>query len=108
MRNEILKGHLDMMLLAALRGKPLHGYAIIEALRSGSEGVFDLPEGTIYPALHRLEANGLLLSDWAETNGRKRRVYSLTSNGKKALKDQKQTWSSFARAVTNVLGASHA
>ena len=64
MRPELLKGHLDALLLAVLEPGPQHGYAVIEVLRSGSEGALDLPTGTVYPALHRLERAGLIASDW--------------------------------------------
>jgi transcriptional regulator len=105
MKGETLKGHLDMLILAAVRGEPRHGYAIIEALRLRSRGVFDLAEGTIYPALHRLERVGLLASRWAEHDGRRRRVYRLTRGGRSALSDQTEQWSLFSRAVTAVVGA---
>ena len=64
MEGEILKGHLDMIVLAALAGGPAHGYAVIQEINRRSGGTFDLPEGTIYPVLHRLEKNGLLSSRW--------------------------------------------
>ncbi len=94
-----------MLILAAVRSEPRHGYAIIESLRLRSSGAFDLAEGTIYPALHRLERGGLLASRWAEHEGRKRRVYRLTRSGRTALADQTEQWSLFARAVTAVVGA---
>ena len=65
MKPEALKGHLDALLLAVVAKEPAHGYAILERLRDRSAGAFDLPEGTIYPALHRLEDAGLLKSSWA-------------------------------------------
>ncbi|MGA2828051.1 MAG: PadR family transcriptional regulator [Streptosporangiaceae bacterium] len=65
MNRERIKGHLDLLLLSVLAAGPAHGYAIIAALRERSEGTFDLPEGTIYPALHRLEDAKLLSSSWA-------------------------------------------
>jgi DNA-binding PadR family transcriptional regulator len=65
MRAEALKGHLDGLLLAVVAEEPAHGYAIVERLRDRSGGAFDLPEGTVYPALHRLEQAGLLKSSWA-------------------------------------------
>ncbi len=74
MNAEKLKGHLDLLLLAAVRAHPAHGYAIAETLRARSAGTFDLPEGTLYPALHRLEKAGSLASRWSEVNGRRRRV----------------------------------
>ena len=81
MRAETLKGHLDGMLLAVLEDGPRHGYAIMEVLRTGSGGRFDLPTGTIYPALHRLERASLVQTTWAEAGGRRRRLYELTRPG---------------------------
>ena len=72
MTGEALKGHLDLLLLAVLADGPAHGYVVIESLRQRSEGVFDLPEGTIYPALHRLESQGLLGSRWSEDSARRK------------------------------------
>src|SRR5882724_3901585 len=62
LKGEILKGHLELLILSAVRHRPLHGYAIVEAIRADSRGTFDLPEGTLYPALHRLEESGVLKS----------------------------------------------
>jgi DNA-binding PadR family transcriptional regulator len=104
MRTEILKGHLETMLLAVLEEAPSHGYAVIESLRSRSGGKFDLPEGTVYPALHRLERDGLIESEWDTDSGRKRRVYRLTQDGKKALAEQVQEFWSFMGGMTAVLG----
>lgn len=103
MRAESLKGHLDGMILAVVGTAPAHGYAVIEELRRRSAGTFDLPEGTVYPALHRLEAEGLLTSTWASANGRKRRVYRLTRRGRSALTRRRQEWTDFSRAVQGVL-----
>ena len=103
MKAETLKGHLDALVLAVLAGEPLHGYAVIEALRRRSDGAFELAEGTLYPVLHRLEADGLLSSSWSEAAGRRRRVYRLTRNGRRALARRREEWSSFVRAVDSVL-----
>jgi DNA-binding PadR family transcriptional regulator len=103
MRAEALKGHLDGLLLAVLENGPAHGYAVIEALRTGSGGEFDLPTGTVYPALHRLEALGLVASAWSNGNGRQRRTYRLTAAGKKALAEQRSTWHRFSGAVTSIM-----
>jgi PadR family transcriptional regulator len=65
MRGETVKGYLDLLLLAELERGPGHGYALIERIRERSDGTFDFPEGTIYPALHRLERGGLLVSKWS-------------------------------------------
>jgi|SRR3954470_14812642 PadR family transcriptional regulator PadR len=103
---EPLKGHLDMLMLSVLDGGEAHGYRVIEHLRAASGGVFDLPEGTVYPVLHRLERAGYLRSRWAKGAGPKRRVYTLTSRGRRALDGQKESWQAFTRAVSAVIGAS--
>jgi DNA-binding PadR family transcriptional regulator len=103
MRPELLKGHLDGLLMAALAGGPLHGYAVKEALRSGSGGTFDLPTGTVYPALHRLERAGLIRSDWSTVGGRRRRTYELTDAGARALSEERSTWREFAAAMSAML-----
>ena len=103
MRAESLKGHLDGMILAVLAAAPAHGYAVIESLKRRSGGVFDLPEGTIYPALHRLEAEGLLESGWIDASGRRRRVYRLTRRGRGALGERRNEWRRFSSAVEGVL-----
>jgi PadR family transcriptional regulator PadR len=100
---QALKGHLDMLLLAALAGGPRHGYAVMEALREGSSGRFDLPTGTVYPALHRLEAAGLIAGTWSVVEGRRRRSYQLTPAGRRGLSDARTGWQEFAAAVTTVL-----
>jgi PadR family transcriptional regulator PadR len=99
MIGEALKGHLDLLLLAILAEGPRHGYAMIETLRQRSSGTFDLPEGTIYPALHRLEKQGLLSSDWREESGHRKRIYKLTSKGRQALSQRQQEWLNFSQAV---------
>src|SRR6266508_4797282 len=91
MRAEALKGHLDGMLLATLEDGPRHGYAVIEALRTASGGRFDLPTGTVYPALHRLERAGLVRGSWSTVSGRRRRTYELTPAGTSVRRDRKST-----------------
>jgi DNA-binding PadR family transcriptional regulator len=103
MRAETLKGHLDGLLLASLEAGPRHGYAIMEALRTGSGGQFDLPTGTIYPALRRLEQAGLIRGTWSEAGGRRRRVYDLTPAGRRMLGAERGTWREFSAAVTALL-----
>ena len=97
------RGHLDLLLLAVLRRGPLHGYAVIAGLRDSSDGEFDLPEGTVYPALHKLEREGLVASGWSALDGRKRRVYELTAPGRAALAAKKKEWATFTRGVEAVL-----
>ncbi|MDQ3632183.1 MAG: PadR family transcriptional regulator [Actinomycetota bacterium] len=103
MKSETSKGHLDLLLLAALRDGPAHGYAVISSLKRRSEGAFDLQEGTIYPALHRLESSGMIGSEWSVENGRRRRVYSLTRDGRRVLEEKTSAWRSFSRAMTGAL-----
>ena len=103
MRAETLKGHLDGILLAVLEPGPRHGYAIMEALRVRSGGQVDLPNGTVYPALHRLERAGLVQASWSEAGGRRRRVYQLTPAGRHALDTERSTWRDFSAAVTTLL-----
>ena len=104
MRREQLKGHLDLLLLTVLADGPAHGYAIIGELRERSAEEFTLPEGTIYPALHRLEAAGLLRSSWAEQAGRRRRLYELTAKGVSVLADLQGEWRRFSTGVQAVVG----
>jgi transcriptional regulator len=104
MIGETLKGHLDLLLLAVLQNGPAHGYAIIETLRLRSAEVFDLQEGTIYPALHRLEAQGLLVSDWSDDTGRRKRVYRLTPRGQEALSQRQDEWRRFSQAINQTIG----
>src|SRR3954469_23179846 len=103
MKADALRGHLDALVLATLRGGPAHGYAVIEELKHRSEGAFDLAEGTVYPVLHRLEADGLLASSWSTASGRRRRVYRRTRRGRAALAKRRGEWQQFARAVEAVL-----
>jgi len=104
MTGEPLKGHLDLLLLSILSNGPAHGYVIIESLRTKSKGTFDLPEGTVYPALHRLEDQGLLASSWSEDTGRRKRIYQLTPKGQQALTKRQEEWLKFAKAVNATVG----
>jgi PadR family transcriptional regulator PadR len=109
MEAEMLKGHLDAIVLAALEAGPAHGYAIIETIKRNSNNTFDLPEGTVYPALHRLEAAGLLSSAWmTPPGGRRRRLYSLSKAGSAALADRRKAWDRFSQAVDALLGGGRA
>jgi transcriptional regulator len=99
----MLKGHLDLLVLAVVAARPCHGYAVIEELRARSGDAFDLPEGTVYPALHRLERAGLLESDWTQDAGRRRRTYRLSAKGRTALAEERSTWDEFSTAVGSVL-----
>jgi PadR family transcriptional regulator PadR len=99
-----IRGHVDSMILGALRGGPTHGYGLVVRLRELSDGAFDLKEGTLYPALHRLERAGKLESSRSKESGRERRVYELTPLGEAALREERETWTAFARGMRSVLG----
>jgi PadR family transcriptional regulator PadR len=103
MHPEALRGHIDTMVLAALRAGPAHGYALVRELAEQSDGVFELGEGTVYPSLHRLEADGLIESSWTKHAGRRRRVYELTRTGEAALGDRQRDWRAFARGMNALL-----
>lgn len=105
MKADTLRGHLDALLLAVLDGRKLHGYAIIEALQLRSDGALDLPTGTVYPALRRLERAGWLASEWDVVSGRKRRTYRLTRSGEQALVAERTEWREFTTVIGGVLGA---
>ena len=103
MNKETLKGHLDLLLLAVVSAGASHGYLVARRLAEASGGALELPEGTLYPALHRLESKGLLESSWATVGGRRRRIYSLTPAGETRLAEERSEWGSFAQAVESVL-----
>lgn len=99
-----LKGNLDLLLLAVLKRGPGHGYDIIRRLTHDSGGRFDLPEGTVYPALHRLENEGWVRSAWDDGGPRRKRVYAINAKGARALIEQRKQWNDFTSSVTSVLG----
>lgn len=103
MPKETQKGHVDLLLLSVLERDPAHGYGLVEALRERSEGVFELAEGTIYPALYRLERQGLVASTWDTVGGRKRRMYRLTARGGRELSRQRSEWRTYVQAVEAVV-----
>jgi DNA-binding PadR family transcriptional regulator len=104
MKPEHLRGHVDGLALGVLALGPAHGYAVIQRLRACSDGELDLPEGTVYPALHRLEAAGFVAAEMHEVQGRRRKVYSLTAAGRAELVSQQAQWQRFSVLVTRVLG----
>ena len=106
MDSEALKGHLDLLLLAALRAEPGHGYAVLSRMKEMSDGAFDVPEGTVYPALHRLQRRGLLASSWETVNGRRRRVYRITPRGEREFSGRRQAWERFSTGISRALEAS--
>jgi len=104
----LLEGKLDLLLLATVAHVPRHGYAIIADLRERSGGLFDLKEGSVYPALHRLEREGLIASELELADGRRRRTYRLTEPGRTALAAQREEWDGFVRGYTAILTGSPA
>lgn len=93
---------MDLLLLAAIARKPMHGYAVVEAIRERTAGALDLAEGTVYPALYRLEGAGLLRSSWTTVAGRRRRIYRLTRRGRTRLARERKDWEAFAGAMRAV------
>lgn len=98
-----VKGSIELLLMGVLHRAPAHGYAIIAQLRESSDGVFDLAEGTIYPALHRLEQGGLVASSIEIAQGRRRRTYTLTERGHKHFAVQRREWEGFVANMQAVL-----
>jgi DNA-binding PadR family transcriptional regulator len=106
MEGDALRGHLELLLLAGLARAERHGYALIEWLRTQSDGALDLGEGSVYPALRRLEASGCVTSSWRADGGRRKRVYRLTKRGEERLRSDRQGWNELVRTVDLVLEAS--
>jgi PadR family transcriptional regulator PadR len=99
-----VNGTVELMLLAVIDEGPSYGYEITQSVMSRSGGRFDLKEGSLYPALHRLERSKLLQSYWTEHDGRRRKYYRLTTSGRKALASRRSEWQSFSEGVRGVLG----
>lgn len=108
MDSRLLWGALDMLILEVIGGGPTWGYAVAQVVLSRSAGYFDLKEGSLYPALHRLERKKLLSSCWQEADGRRRKYYQITARGQQALAGKRQEWREFAAGVDGVLGVAHA
>ena len=104
MPGDLLRGHLDRLLLAVLAESPGHGYELSQRLKQRSGGELEVHEGSLYPALHRLERGGLVESSWSTRDGRRRRVYSLTSSGRREAAASQREWRAFSVAVDRVLG----
>ena len=103
-RVELLQGTLDMLILQTLRWAPLHGYGIAQAIRSGSEDVLQVETGSLYPALHRLEKQGWIRSEWRTSEYNQRaKYYQLTAAGKKQLAAQYGRWSRFTAAIGGIM-----
>ena len=104
MGTNLIRGHLEGLLLAVLRGSPGHGYALSERLVARSGGALAVPDGSLYPALQRLERAGLVASSWGTADGRRRRVYARTAAGRKHAEAAAREWRAFSTAVDRVIG----
>lgn len=103
-RGELLQGTLDLLVLKALQLGPMHGWGITERLERGSEQVFQIGQGSLYPALYRLERQGFITSSWRATeNNRRARYYALTAAGRAHLAEERAAWRRMSRAVELVL-----
>ena len=102
--SDLPQGTLDMLVLQVLAAEPLHGYAIAQRIRRLSREVVKVPQGTLYPALHRLENRKLLAAEWKTTDtGRNAKYYRLTSKGRSQLKAESQSWERLAEAVAAII-----
>ena len=103
---DILQGTLDMLILKAVSLGPLHGYGILLRIQQISKDALQIPQGSLYPALYRLQHRGWIAAQWGESeNKRKAKYYSLTAAGRKQLRSEQQEWKRLAVAIADVLGA---
>jgi PadR family transcriptional regulator PadR len=106
-RTDVLQGTLDMLVLRAIHLEPMHGWGITERIEQWSGQVLQLGQGTLYPALYRLERQGLIDSTWRVTeNNRRARYYALTPAGRRQLARETRSWERMSRAINQVLAAS--
>ncbi len=104
-KSDLPQGTLDLLILKVIALGPVHGYAIAQRLEQVSRGVVQVPEGSLYPALHRLENRGLLAADWKKTEtGREAKFYQLTRKGRKHLETEAADWQRLIEAVALILG----
>src|SRR6516225_7937780 len=104
MDTELLKGTLSLLILSLLTRTSMYGYEIAATVHRDTEGAFTWREGSLYPSLHKLQAEGLIAGEWEEKEtGRKRRYYKITSKGRAALREKQQSWSELCRAVNCIL-----
>jgi PadR family transcriptional regulator PadR len=104
-KTDLPQGTLDLLILKAVAFEPVHGYGIAQRLEQVSRGVVQVPEGSLYPALHRLENRGFLAADWKKTEtGREAKFYKLTRKGRKQLEAETASWQQLIEAVSLILG----
>jgi PadR family transcriptional regulator PadR len=105
---ELIKGTLSLLILSLLSRRPMYGYEIATTVARDTGGAFQWKEGSLYPALHRLERDGLIRSKWeGESGGRRRKYYDLTDEGREALRERIECWGQLHQAVNQVLEKSH-
>jgi transcriptional regulator len=103
-KTDLLQGTLDLLILKVVALGPVHGYGIAQRIRQISKDVLQVQQGSLYPALHRLEKRGWLAADWGESdNGRQAKFYRLSAKGKKQLVEEKETWNRLSQAVGLIL-----
>lgn len=103
---ELLPGTLDMLILKAVSLKPLHGYGVLLRIRQISGDALDIPQGSLYPALYRLEHQGLIAAEWGVSdNHRRAKFYTLTTAGKRRLREETAGWNRLASAIGSALSA---
>jgi PadR family transcriptional regulator len=106
-QTDALRGSLDLLVLKTLSLEPMHGWGISQRVQQISDGVLELNQGSLYPALQRLEKDGLITSEWGTTdNNRRARYYRITASGRKALGDEMDSWRRFAAGLEAVLRTS--
>jgi transcriptional regulator len=104
-KSDLPQGTLDLLILKVVALAPVHGYAIAQRLEQASRGVVQVPEGSLYPALHRLENRGLLAADWKDTEtGREAKFYRLTRKGRRQLEAEAASWQRLIDAIGLILG----
>jgi transcriptional regulator len=103
---DLLPGTLDMLILKAVSLNPLHGYGVLLRIKQISKDALDIPQGSLYPALYRLEHQGLITAEWGESdNNRKAKFYTLTTRGRRRLKEETAGWNRLADAIGAALNA---
>ena len=101
---ELLPGTLDMLILKAVSLKPLHGYGVLLRIQQISGGALEIPQGSLYPALYRLEHEGLIASDWGQSeNNRRAKYYTLTAAGRRRLREESAGWNRLVSAIAAAL-----
>jgi transcriptional regulator len=105
-KSDLLQGTLDVLVLKTLSAGPMHGWGISQRIQQWSEDVLEVNQGSLYPALHRLEEKGWIAAEWGNSdNTRRARFYSLTRSGRRQLAEETESWERFAAAVGRVLAA---